>query len=112
MHDKWNIAHKYSKMLIVSSFTRLFRVWNSGLLVAFPRSLIAIHVPIGLCQILSKTLSRQLEDGSWHRSPGKTAYSILLLSYALVLPCPESIRQYCQAALSNGRRYIEARAGD
>lgn len=111
LHDKWNLAAEYSEMLLASALVRLMRVWDSGLLESFPRALVAIHVPIALCQLLSKTLGRQLEDGSWHRSPERTAYSVLLLSKALALPWPVSMRQYCHAALLKGRNYLACCAG-
>ncbi|KAE8137311.1 hypothetical protein BDV38DRAFT_293075 [Aspergillus pseudotamarii] len=55
--------------------------------------LVTTKIPIVLCQLLSKALVHQHENGSWHNSVERTAYSILLLAYILRLPWPISLRR-------------------
>ncbi|KAJ5938239.1 Ent-kaurene synthase [Penicillium verhagenii] len=112
LRDKWNLASEYTEMLLSSALVRLLEVWSEGLLETFPTELIKYRLPIVLCQLFSRTLNRQSDNGSWSSSLERTAYSVLLLAYMLRLPWLQSLREIAEAALLKGREYLTVHSND
>ncbi|PLB51302.1 Ent-kaurene synthase [Aspergillus steynii IBT 23096] len=108
--DKWNLAPEYSEMLLTCALTQLVKLWTQGQLRDLPHELVTLRLPIALCQLLSRCLSRQSENGSWAGSPERTAYCVLLLSYILELPWPDSVREIAHASLNQGQDYLSTHA--
>jgi hypothetical protein len=69
---------------------------------------------ICLYQALVRTLLAQNEDGSWGPigSREETAYGVLLISKASVLPCLDSIRPNIESALESAKRFIQDSSED
>ncbi|KAJ5636931.1 Ent-kaurene synthase [Penicillium longicatenatum] len=110
--DKWNLAPEYSQMLLANSLLELLAASSAGYLVGLATEIVTFEVPIVLCQLLAKTVSRQADNGSWANSVEQTAYSILLLAYILKLPWPMSLRETAQASLDMGRSYLAIHANE
>ncbi|KAE8347407.1 hypothetical protein BDV24DRAFT_157699 [Aspergillus arachidicola] len=108
--DKWNLASEYSEMLLVNALVELIAAWSNGDLTKLSTELVTLKIPIVLCQVLSKALVHQHENGSWDNSVERTAYSILLLAYILRLPWPISLRELVDTSLLRGRDYLQQHA--
>ncbi|KAJ5722104.1 Ent-kaurene synthase [Penicillium malachiteum] len=110
--DKWNLASEYSQMLLANSLLELLTTWSAGHLTGLSTEIVTFEIPIVLCQLFARTVSRQGENGSWANSIEKTAYSILLLAYMLRLPWPLSLRELAQASLDMGKSYLVLHASE
>jgi hypothetical protein len=104
--DKWNRSSRYCFMLLSSAFVGLLQRYDNGDLAGLPSALIEREIPICLCQILSRTLSQQDEDGSWEDSLEATAYSLLSVSQILHLPLSGDLRGQLMSSFYRGRDYI------
>ncbi|KAL7912258.1 Ent-kaurene synthase [Trichoderma velutinum] len=108
LQDKWNLAAEYSYMLLASALYRLLRVYANGSLRNLAADVIKIDVPIVLVQLLSRVLCGQQNNGSWGDSVERTSYATLLVSYALKLPWPLTIRQHAETAFFKANAYLAA----
>jgi hypothetical protein len=109
LQDKWNLAPEYTEMLLAYAFSQLMKLLDCNRLDSdsLLRTFIAERVPIVLCQLLSRALVRQSENGSWDSSVEKTAYGVLLISHTLALPWPKPVQQYAEDSLRKGKDYLE-----
>lgn len=111
--DKWNFSSRYSFMLLSSAFTRLLQRYDKGDLVGIQESLISKDIPLCLCQILSRVLSQQKDNGSWEDSLEVTAYSVLTIAQMMHLPFHQDLRHYTlESAASRGCSYLVAHQDD
>ncbi|KAL7928807.1 Ent-kaurene synthase [Trichoderma chlorosporum] len=108
LQDKWNLAPEYTHMLLASALYRLLSVHASGSLSNLAADVIKKDVPIVLVQLLSRVLCGQQDNGSWGDSVERTSYGTLMISYALKLPWPHTIRQHAEAAFIKAKEYLAA----
>ncbi|CAK48654.1 Ent-kaurene synthase [Aspergillus niger ATCC 13496] len=112
LRDKWNLASEYSEMLFAHALVRFLHVRGQGILSSLPSELAESRVPIALCQLLSRAVRDQSENGSWRGSAERTAYRILLLAHGLKLPWPQDVRQLVLDSIRKGRDYLASHTDD
>lgn len=95
-------------MLMAEAFSNLLIVWDKGELPAFPSTFIANSVLICLYQVVVRILNSQNADGSWgsERSSEVTAYALLALCKASIIPHTAAIRPLIQQAMATGRAFM------
>ena len=107
--DKWNLSPHYSWMLLISALIRLLERLSAGQLQQLPTDLIEQRIPLSICQILSRTLTGQHDEGSWDGSIEVSAYSVLTLAQCLSLPWATDVRMLLLDHLSSGRKFIKSK---
>lgn len=107
--DKWNLSPRYSWMLLASALVRLLERLSVGQLQQLPTDLTEQRIPLSICQILSRTLTDQHDEGSWDDSIEVSAYSVLTLARCLSLPWAIDVRMLLLNHLSNGRNFIRSK---
>ncbi|KAB8236167.1 uncharacterized protein BDW43DRAFT_308434 [Aspergillus alliaceus] len=110
LQDKWNTSEFYPMTLIAEAFGSLLRVWDRGDLPALPVTFITDSVLITLYQIVASIVMCQNANGSWgpEHSNEVTAYAMLALWKASIVPGASELTQQIQRALINGRKHILA----
>lgn len=63
--------------------------------------------PIITFQIAMRTMSLQLEDGFWAKSPEISAYAILILKKVVTLPWNKDLRILLNLSIRNGISYLQ-----
>lgn len=106
--DKWNLSNSYSTMLMVESMVTLLEKVDEGLLDELPTDLLGQKLPAALCQILSKQLGQQGQDGSWNQSIEETAYGIITLARCLSLPLDTHLTQNIHKAYLKALDFIQS----
>ncbi|PYI10684.1 hypothetical protein BO78DRAFT_414321 [Aspergillus sclerotiicarbonarius CBS 121057] len=105
--DKWNISSHYSFMVLSAAFVRFLQRYDCGELREVGGPVVVRDVALCLCQILSRTLVQQLDDGSWERSLEVTSYCVLTISQMMHLPFDQTLREEeLHSAIARGRRFI------
>ena len=107
--DKWNLSPRYSWMLLASTLIRLLERLSAGQLQQLPTDLTEQRIPLSICQILSRTLTDQHNEGSWDGSIEVSAYSVLTLAQCLSLPWASDIRMLLLDHLNSGRKFIQSK---
>lgn len=95
-------------MLMAEAFSNLLVVWDRGEIPAFPSTFIANSVLIYLYQVVVRILNSQNADGSWgsERSSEVTAYALLALCKASIIPHTAAIRPLIQQVMVAGRAFM------
>jgi hypothetical protein len=95
-------------MLIAEAFSTLLRVWDQDKLVALPLTFITDALLVTLYQVVSRLLVSQNADGSWgpEYSGEVTAYAILALWKASIVPGARGLAEQIHRALRNGREFL------
>lgn len=107
LKDKWNLSPLYSIMLLTEVLLTTLRLWDLNDLIDLPRDLMETKAPIISFQITLRTMSLQLEDGSWAKSPEITAYAILTLKKMVTLPWNKDLRILINRSIRDGINYLQ-----
>lgn len=107
--DKWNLSPRYSWMLLASALVRVLERYSAGQLQQLPLDLVEKRTPLCICQILSRTLTEQHDDGSWDGSIEVSAYSVLTLARCLSLPWATDLKILLLDLLGRGRKFIQSK---
>ena len=105
--DKWNVAPTYSSMLLVHALTAVLSQWDQAKIPQLSDEMVHFRIPALLCQTIIRLPKMQEVNGSWGNLHEYTAYALIAIAHCLKLPWHSTIRKYAEAALSNGRRYLQ-----
>ncbi|KAI1170438.1 Ent-kaurene synthase [Nemania sp. FL0916] len=112
LQNEKNVTAEHTCMLLTYAMYQLLRVYAQGSLRNVSVDVIETEVPIILIQLLGRTLSEHKGNGSWGDSVERTSFGVLLISYALKLPWPSSIRGHAKAAFFQAKAYLEAHSNE
>ncbi|MCJ1438192.1 hypothetical protein MMC27_007579 [Xylographa pallens] len=106
--DKWNTSPGYSMMLLAEALMKLLRLWDEGILIGLPQTLLKERIPTVLIQVLNRTLFSQNSDGSWGScSRAETsAYAVLTLAAVLPIPWIQTSGENVHSALRTGQAFL------
>lgn len=104
--DKWNVSPLYTSMLMVEAFVGLLKRCNQGSLQSLPVVMRDQQVPVSIAQLLLRTLSSQLLDGSWSSSLEETSYAIATLLQCTCLPFNKATIARLKKAIEAGQQYV------
>jgi hypothetical protein len=95
-------------MLMAEAFSKLLQVWERGDLSIIPAALIVDEITISLYQVLVRTLLAQNSNGSWGPSNSRetTAYAILTISKASVLPYAAPLQEKIEKSIAAAQEFI------
>ena len=95
-------------MLLADCFVKLLQVCDEGALKPPSKNLLEFKVPVILCEILTRTLSMQMESGAWSSESSfeVTSYAILTLVFMRDLPLASWVADDIEAAILKGRENL------
>jgi hypothetical protein len=94
-------------MLLTEVLVTTLRLWDLNGLIDLPRHLMEIKALMITFQIIMRTMSLQLEDGSWEKSPEISAYAILTLKKVVTLPWNKDLRTLINRSIRDGISYLQ-----
>jgi hypothetical protein len=95
-------------MLLTETLLAALRLWDTGILSDDSTvELITSRIPKMALQMLIRTLSIQIKDGSWASSVEVTAYGVLTLKRMKSLPWNEDLKTLVDRAISKGIGFLE-----
>lgn len=102
-----NLSLQYSMMLLSQTFSRLLILWDREMLSNLSPDLVH-QIPIVLLQLITRTLLEEDSNGSWSQTPEVTAYAVLTLVSASMVPWTDSIREEVSAAMTRAKDFLTA----
>ncbi|KAI9925901.1 hypothetical protein MW887_005707 [Aspergillus wentii] len=108
LEDKWNLSQFYPCMLVAEALSNLLLVWGQGSLPALSPAFVTDSVLICLHQVVMRVLNAQNPDGSWgtEQSDEVTAYALLALSKACIIPSATALKSAIQHSQTIGRAFL------
>ena len=100
-----NLSLQYSMMLLSQTFSRILILWDRGELSSLPPDLVN-QIPIILMQLIKGTLLSEDSNGSWSQTPEVTAYAVLTLVSASVVPWTDLIQEEVSAAVTRAKVFL------
>ncbi|KAL6720895.1 hypothetical protein ACLMJK_002820 [Lecanora helva] len=104
--DKWNLSPFYSSMLLLDTLVLLLEKYDDGLLQNLPISILEQDLPLTVCQIVSRVLRSQHEDGSWKHCIEETSYCMISIARCLDLPWDHQARLQIVECYNRARCYL------
>ena len=104
---KQNLSLQYSMMLLSQTFSRMLILWDREILSSLSPDLVN-QIPVILFQLITRTLLSEDSKGSWSQTPEITAYAVLTLVSASVVPWTDSIQEEISAAVTRAKGFLTA----